>query len=127
MKNRFRIWDNKYNDFVYIDLLDNPSNLILLFKDIKEYFTSSYIKDNPKYIQQCTGVEDITGTPIYEGDIVRFFSKYTGNHTGKIIFNSKLASFYVKYEPAFIGINDQINLIKYNLRVIGNVYEGKNE
>lgn len=69
--------------------------------------------------QQCTGIRDINKKLVYEGDIVRFFNKYTGKQKGEVIFKEESLSFLIKYS---LGEEE---VTKYSLEVIGNTYEGE--
>ena len=117
---KFRLWDKLGNKIVtpnkniYLNLLgqvvtDSPENgeIIPFSKDTYE-------------LNQSTGLQDVTGKDIYEGDIVdvgKVMQRYC-------IIEFKNAKFVLKFQDDFeAGSPTDMNIFLERIRVIGNIYE----
>ena len=130
MKDRFKfryIYNNKIYDVSAIDFNRSRGEIVSL--DKRETLMSKLDLNN---LIQCTGLKDINGKLIYEGDIVSvkvetqdFFGEdeyYFENYKGEIIF--------IKGEIAIDVIDTTKHLISLyyhakDCEVIGNIYENK--
>lgn len=70
------------------------------------------------YVQQFTGLFDITGQPIYEGDIIKY---NTLNNKNKVIDE------VVYLKTAFCVKSEEFAIDEYedSIEVIGNIFENK--
>lgn len=95
----------------------------------EEYGDSAYIIEassttmvDISTIGQFTGLCDINGKEIYEGDIVRY-SLDDRKDVGYIGFHARSASFRVIAEHTDFGIGNRGGLYELNLEVIGNIHD----
>lgn len=102
----------------YEGVRDTLEEAIIIGKYAKTYNNAIHgcLKVNPSTISEFTGLKDMNGKKIFEGDIV---STYDGNfevyyHDGwQPQMKRKLSNGYTKYEP----------LDFYEMEVIGNIYD----
>jgi len=119
-KIKFRIWNNTTKEIV--NTYDANFITIYLSKDILSCYCSEIRYVNLK-MMQYTGIEDIYGFEIYEGDIVNID---TGN--AKIIFED--GCFWLKELDYQLNTPEYMMLqccaevvLNMELKIIGNIYE----
>lgn len=78
---------------------------------------------------QCTGIKDKNNKLIYDGDIVKYTSIYSGNLIGEVYWSSETLQYKLKllYSSGEIYADrDLVYFVNKNgLEKIGNIYENK--
>jgi uncharacterized phage protein (TIGR01671 family) len=109
---KFRVWDNFYKDFDYIDDL--------------YWFEGNYIHTSEDArIQQCTGIKDCNEVDIYEGDLVDFDVCISSNK-GEIDSYKKQEVKYCEVNGVYVFGKDEFcmldHIVKHTVKVTGNVF-----
>lgn len=107
---KFRAWDKLNKEMFNVEIID--------FQERKLYKDSvSYCKFENIELMQYTGLKDMKGKEIYEGDIVTL-------HNGKykVIFNTEEARFVLRDDEFELEIPFTNNNSK-RMEIVGNIYE----
>ncbi|MGJ4013015.1 YopX family protein [Levilactobacillus brevis] len=121
---KFRVWDEIQHKMLQVDYIE--------FIDGKAYWVeASSADDNPQggndgpvrdnsqlKLEQSTGLKDVNGKEIYEGDIVRY-TRWT-DKVGIVEYIQP------EFELRNIGVNFDISptlSMNHEMKVIGNVHE----
>lgn len=110
---KFRAWENRCKLYIKNVMVDGQG---------KVYFDDDVATqdDLDIHIEQFTGLKDVNGKPIYEGDIIKSNYKYAQPKVSQIIIEN--GNSYIQGEDLATGnemlVSDHISEIK----VIGNVY-----
>lgn len=114
---RFRFWNKKTNKWFHFGF----ETFLTYQKEIWEALT------NGEKIYQSTGLKDINGTLIYEGDIIKYMYYNPERYTKWIVvFNQNTLEFGLKG----CGNDGYIRLTNYStinnrIEVIGNIFQNK--
>ena len=125
---KFRVWDEDNKGYTYLDF-NNLEELRHSVESFEDYFNRFYFRDNPKYIQQYTGLKDKNGKEIYEGDIIDIHQTVNGVSTFVIL--SCIGGYDVRYyyenkpqreyEYSIYELLD-IGKTEKELEIIGNIH-----
>lgn len=121
---RFRVWSPKYKT-----MQDNPFALCSGYcmengalREADGPYGEEYSNETDDILMEWTGVKDVSGADIYEGDIVKTPDCYGGDN-----FYSGDIGVIVFEEGCFL-VDKTSNLGSYSLNeaeVIGNIYQSK--
>ena len=124
---KFRVWDVKNKEFIrwWLSLMDGDTELNELFQKPHPY-GESFDYD----FQQYTGVKDINGVDVYEGDIVETI--YNNNECGEVQYVDTLSSFRIRTSN---GLSIPLTTLRWKesepnvgvlvptfTKVVGNIY-----
>lgn len=111
---KFRVWDKDLK-------ILRPADLIDLLKQISAYHISD-LTINIVFMQS-TGMSDINGVEIYEGDIVKPVS--FASWMGVVKYSSENAAYILDDHNNEFRRGENVYLSQFNegLEIIGNIYE----
>ena len=110
---KFRAWDKRYKEYIKNVMVDGCG---------KVYFDDGVATqdDLDIHVEQFTGLTDVNGKDVYEGDIIKSNYKYAQPKVSQIIIEN--GNSYILGEDLATGnemlVSDHISEIK----VIGNVH-----
>lgn len=121
---RFRAWDkHSQKMFANDELIIWNSNV---YANDSKKLTCNYLKGwtiDDKYLMQSTGLNDLNGVEIFEGDIVRFFdSLYT------VFYDIKEGCYRLKPHDDRWVVDYMSNFSsEESFEIVGNIYENKEQ
>ena len=68
---KFKIYDDETNEYVVVDPMESMEKAARILNEFANYYTDSYLKDNPEYLKRFTGRIVKSGEEIWEGDKIR--------------------------------------------------------
>lgn len=101
------------HDGVHYSVINNVINL-----DIAELPAPILIEGRLAIFVQYTGVKDINGKKIFEGDICEFLSEYLNPKVGIIRYRADSADFRL-----YNSTRNYTFVIATNLKILGNVFQ----
>jgi len=130
MKNiKFRVWCKKLKELKYFTIKDIGLARYLEYVDVHYVWSKDSINTIPlndkNPISLCTGLKDINGKEIYEGDIVKNDYNNPDCKVGKVIFDKQFASFGFKFRKLKRTVMMSGYETEGRYEVIGNIFENK--
>lgn len=123
---KVRAWYKAYKQMCQVESLRFDGNGVYRAVLIEESFYDRRIVEADEIvIEQYTGLKDINGTEIYEGDIVKY-----DDNVGKVFYDSEQACFNVS--GFYDGLQDYPTMAfsecaNIGMEVIGNIHEMNTE
>lgn len=114
---RFRAWDDWRKRMSVVDRIYTDTKGVWLYDDFGQYWRDF----SDVILMQSTGLKDLNGIEIFEGDIVRFFdSLYT------VFYDIKEGSYRLKPHDDRWVVDYMCNFSsEESFEVVGNIYENK--
>lgn len=119
---KVRAWYKPYKQVCQVESLRFDGNGVYTAVLIDEpFYDRKLVEADEIVIEQYTGLKDINGTEIYEGDIVKY-----DDNVGKVFYDSEQACFNVS--GFYDGLQDYPTMAfsecaNIGMEVIGNIHE----
>lgn len=115
MTMEFRLWDKLTRSFIY----SNPNNTLYITLDGQIYNIYTGKIESEYVINQYTGMVDINGTKIYDGDIL------SHNNINFLVSKMEAGTWHAIKLPILSRTGSSLRAYK-NITVIGNVFQNQN-
>lgn len=120
---KFRVWDKKNKKYRELVVYDVANGKVVVRFPIETLLKGDYI------LEQYTGLKDINGKEIYEGDTIEVFStdEYVMGFEGiyRVYFDNSWLSYQMyKVQSSYSSITETFEPeMSTNIEVIGNIHE----
>jgi len=121
MKQKFRAWDSAKKEMFKDTFAITESGQVVVVEQESVVCPPDYVFVDHLVIMQSTGLKDLNGVEIFEGDIVRFFdSLYT------VFYDIKEGSYRLKPHDDRWVVDYMCNFSsEESFEVVGNICENK--
>ena len=122
MRQKFRAWTEEGKVMYYDAYPFKDDTLLLSYDEIAfdEVPASDFI------LMQSTGLKDMNGTEVFEGDIVKFSDCDDDAYTTTVVWNKNYACFGLSFcgnYPVPFDYLEEFHTELKDIKIVGNIYE----
>ncbi|KRM79488.1 hypothetical protein FC84_GL001668 [Lapidilactobacillus dextrinicus DSM 20335] len=115
---KYRIWDSKIKQYATEDYQFLISRTGDLWGSVGDWLGVHFNEDAGFQIEQYTGINDVKGKPVYEGDIVKVYRQWID----QVVFEQGCFGLKASNYHSFVPLSELNGAIK----LIGNIHEDVN-